>query len=85
MTATEDPNRDTWNNKVEYLLTAVGYCVGLGNMWRFPFICQKYGGGTFIVPYLICTLIIGIPAFLLEAILGQFSASGPVKAFLPKF
>ena len=76
-----DPSRDTWNNKVEYLLTAVGYCVGLGNVWRFPFICQKYGGGSFIIPYLIMVAIAGVPAFLLEATLGQFSSQGPVNAF----
>nr|XP_013998665.1 unnamed protein product [Salmo salar] len=45
--------RPKWNNKAEYLLTCIGFAVGVGNVWRFPYLCQIYGGGVFLIPYLI--------------------------------
>lgn len=42
----EDANRGAWGNKVEFVLATIGFAVGLGNVWRFPYLCQKNGGGT---------------------------------------
>jgi solute carrier family 6 amino acid transporter-like protein 5/7/9/14 len=53
--------------------------VGLGNIWRFPFVAYENGGGAFLIPYLIVLAFIGRPLYFLEMILGQFSSSGSVK------
>lgn len=66
-----DPNRARWLNRTTFLLAMVGYCVGLGNFWRFPYLCYKWGGALFFVPYWIMLLTIGIPVAFMELVLGQ--------------
>ncbi|KAI6208107.1 Sodium-dependent serotonin transporter [Aphelenchoides besseyi] len=68
--------REKWASKVEFLLAVIGYAVDLGNIWRFPSICYKYGGGAFLIPYLVMLCIGGLPMFYMELILGQFHRSG---------
>ncbi|KAK7498988.1 hypothetical protein BaRGS_00009797 [Batillaria attramentaria] len=67
-------SRVKWSSKREYLLTAIGFCVGLGNLWRFPYLCQQNGGGAFLIPYVASLVLCGLPLYFLEAALGQFSA-----------
>lgn len=55
--------------------------VGLGNVWRFPFVAYSNGGGAFLIPYLIVLLLIGRPIYYLEMCLGQFSRFGQVKVW----
>ncbi|CAM9834272.1 unnamed protein product [Bubo scandiacus] len=64
-------NRPAWNSKLQYILAQIGYSVGLGNVWRFPYLCQKNGGGAYLVPYLVLLIIIGLPLFFLELAVGQ--------------
>jgi NSS family neurotransmitter:Na+ symporter len=61
------------------VLAAIGSAIGLGNVWRFPYICYTNGGGAFIIPYLVALLTAGIPLMILEMGLGhRFSASAPI-------
>ena len=75
------PERDEWDNKCSFFLSALGFAVGLGNVWRFPYIAYKYGGGTFLIPYCIMLFSVGLPIFFLEFVIGQYTKSGPVKLF----
>ncbi|XP_040833569.1 sodium-dependent neutral amino acid transporter B(0)AT1 [Ochotona curzoniae] len=64
-------SRPQWDNKAQYMLTCVGFCVGLGNVWRFPYLCQSHGGGAFMIPFLILLVLEGIPLLYLEFAIGQ--------------
>ena len=70
---------ESWDSKITYILATVGYAVGLGNVWRFPYLAQKNGGGAFLIPYFIMLLIEGLPIFLLELAIGlSFQISFPL-------
>uniref|UniRef100_A0A4W5NEZ9 Transporter n=1 Tax=Hucho hucho TaxID=62062 RepID=A0A4W5NEZ9_9TELE len=76
----QEPGRPTWNRQIEFTLAGIGCAVGLGNMWRFPYLCYRSGGGAFLVPYLLMLLVMGIPLLYMELILGQYMRRGPVHA-----
>uniref|UniRef100_A0AAQ4R924 Transporter n=1 Tax=Gasterosteus aculeatus aculeatus TaxID=481459 RepID=A0AAQ4R924_GASAC len=81
-------DRGQWGNKLEFLLAVAGTLVGLGNLWRFPYLCYKNGGGAFLVPYVLFLLSCGIPMFLLETAMGQFTSQGCItcwRHFCPLF
>eukprot|EP00094_Tigriopus_californicus_P013559 TCALIF_13116-PA protein Name:"Similar to Slc6a13 Sodium- and chloride-dependent GABA transporter 2 (Rattus norvegicus)" AED:0.14 eAED:0.14 QI:285/0.6/0.54/1/0.7/0.72/11/220/640 len=73
------PKRDVWGNGMEFVLACVGFAVGLGNIWRFPYLCYKNGGGAFLVPYFVYVIGGGIPMLFLEVGLGQFMSQGNIS------
>ena len=70
-------DRGQWGNKAEFILSCVGLSVGLGNIWRFPFLAYEYGGGAFVIPYIILLILAGKPMYFMELMLGQYSSLGP--------
>ncbi|XP_068457193.1 sodium- and chloride-dependent GABA transporter 3-like, partial [Clinocottus analis] len=74
-------DRGQWASKTEYLLVVAGNVVGVGNVWRFPYLCYKNGGGAFLVPYVLLVVVCGIPLFLLETSVGQYTQEGFVTCW----
>ena len=63
--------RQRWMNGWTFVIAAIGSAIGLGNFWRFPYLCYKHGGGLFFVPYFLCLFLLGLPMLMLEFSLGQ--------------
>ncbi|WP_435075401.1 sodium-dependent transporter [Halorubrum sp. HHNYT27] len=72
--------RETWATRAGFILAAVGSAVGLGNVWRFPFITGQEGGGAFLLVYLLFVALIGFPAILVELVIGRHTNLNPVGA-----
>uniref|UniRef100_A0A8C4PW68 Transporter n=1 Tax=Eptatretus burgeri TaxID=7764 RepID=A0A8C4PW68_EPTBU len=73
--------RETWEKKIDFLLSIIGFAVDLANVWRFPFLCYKNGGGAFLIPYVLFLLIAGMPLFYMELALGQFNRQGAASVW----
>ncbi len=76
-----EKGNDSFGSKIGAVLVAAGSAIGLGSIWRFPYIAGENGGGAFVLLYLICVLIIGIPVMLSEFAIGTHTRKGPVKAY----
>lgn len=77
----EAGKRDTWTNDWEFIMSCIALSIGLGNVWRFPFIALENGGGAFLIPYLIVLVLIGQPIYYLELLVGQFSSRSSIKVY----
>ncbi|RWS11497.1 sodium- and chloride-dependent glycine transporter 2-like protein, partial [Dinothrombium tinctorium] len=75
----EEKTRENWSSKWEFLLSCVGLSVGIGNVWRFPYLAYKNGGGAFLIPYLIMLFLVGKPMYLMELVFGQFASTGTLS------
>ena len=73
--------RERWSSRPAFIMAAIGSAIGLGNVWRFPAICYTYGGGTFLIPWLIGLVVLGIPWFLVELGMGNRMQSGAPGSF----
>ena len=73
--------RGQWGSRIGFILAAAGSAIGLGNIWRFPYMAGENGGGAFVLLYLLCVLLIGLPVLLAELAIGRRTERNPVGAF----
>jgi len=73
--------RAQWSSRFGFILAATGGAIGLGNIWKFPYITGVYGGGAFVLVYLGCVLLIGLPLMIAELVVGRRAQENPVGAF----
>ena len=78
---THDNKRSTFSGKLGYVMSAAGASVGLGNIWRFPYLAAKYGGGIFLLIYILLALTFGYTMIMAESALGRMTRKSPVGAF----
>lgn len=71
----------TWSNRLAFIFAATGSAVGLGNIWKFPYITGENGGGAFVIVYLLCIAMIGIPLMVAEVLVGRRGDSSPTESF----
>ncbi|XP_067649931.1 sodium- and chloride-dependent GABA transporter 3-like [Haliotis asinina] len=72
---------EKWSSQVDYIMTVLGYSIGVGSMWKFPYMCMRNGGGAFLIPFVVFMIIGTVPCVFLEMVIGQFSQSGAVKVW----
>ncbi|XP_049600037.1 sodium-dependent neutral amino acid transporter B(0)AT2 isoform X1 [Syngnathus scovelli] len=73
-----DGDRPAWDSKIQYVLAQVGFSVGLGNVWRFPYLCHQNGGGAFMLLYVFLLAVVGVPLFFMELAAGQSIRQGSI-------
>lgn len=69
----------SWSSRWAFVLAATGSAVGLGNIWKFPYITGEYGGGAFVLVYLLCIAVIGVPIMMAEVMLGRRGRQSPIN------
>ncbi|EEC00595.1 GABA transporter, putative [Ixodes scapularis] len=72
------PVRGNWGGKLDFIFGCVSYAVGLGNVWRFPYLAYENGGGAFLVPFFISIILCGVPLFVMEVSIGQYLNTGGI-------
>jgi len=73
--------RGQWASAVGFVMASVGAAVGLGNVWKFPYLASRYGGGTFLFAYIIMLLVLGVPVLITEIVLGRRGKLNPVGTY----
>jgi len=76
-----EEQRESWGTRGGFILAAIGSAVGLGNLWGFPYKLYSYGGGAFLIPYIIALLVVGIPIMILEFSIGHYTQRAAPDAF----
>ncbi|XP_069123002.1 sodium-dependent proline transporter-like [Argopecten irradians] len=77
----EEFEREHWLHKMDSMFSLIGYCVGLGNIWRFPYFCMRNGGGSFLLAFLFFLVVCGLPMFFLDLAIGQFTGKTALHAW----
>ena len=73
--------RERFSSKLGFFLSAIGFAIGIGSLWRFPYLVGKYGGGIFLLFYVLIIFGIAIPLFILELSMGSASQKNPIGAY----
>ncbi|XP_022109377.1 sodium- and chloride-dependent glycine transporter 1-like [Acanthaster planci] len=81
LSSEEGKSRDTWGSHFEFILSSMGYAVGLGNVWRFPYMVYDNGGGAFLLVYFVMLFLAAIPVMFLELSFGQFASLGCISCW----
>jgi NSS family neurotransmitter:Na+ symporter len=76
-----EEQRESWGTRGGFILAAIGSAVGLGNLWGFPYKLYSYGGGAFLIPYVIALFVVGIPIMILEFSIGHYTQRAAPDAF----
>ncbi|EDM45912.1 sodium-dependent transporter [Marinobacter algicola] len=74
-------HRGLWSSRMAFILAATGSAVGLGNIWKFPYVTGENGGGAFVLVYLLCIAIVGIPIMMAEVYIGRSGRHNPITSF----
>ena len=74
-----DFTHEKWSSRRAFLLAAIGSAIGLGNVWRFPYITGVNGGGAFVLIYCACILIIALPLLMAEIAIGRRGGESPIR------
>lgn len=75
--------RENWTSRSGFIIAAVGSAVGLGNIWRFPYVAYENGGGAFLIPYLLALITAGLPLLFLDYAVGHRSTGSPLRHIVP--
>ncbi|MDY4191950.1 MAG: hypothetical protein SOX72_07025 [Oscillospiraceae bacterium] len=73
--------REKLSSRLGFILISAGCAIGCGNIWKFPWMCGEYGGGSFVLIYLLCLGLLGLPVLIMEFALGRASQASPVKMY----
>ncbi len=73
--------REKLGSRLGFILLSAGCAIGCGNVWKFPWMCGEYGGGGFVLIYLICLVLPGLPVMTMEFALGRASQASPVRMY----
>lgn len=79
----QQSTRDSFQSRLGFILVSAGCAIGIGNVWKFPYLCGQFGGAAFILIYLVFLLIMGIPVMVCEFAIGRAAAAAPPKASRP--
>ena len=74
-------NRERLGSRLGFILLSAGCAIGCGNVWKFPWMCGQFGGGSFVLVYLLCLIILGLPVMVMEFAAGRAAQTSPVRMF----
>ena len=75
----DEPRQAMWSGRVAFIMATTGATIGLGNLWRFPYMASEYGGILFVLIYLVCITFIGLPIIMAEVMIGRMGRQSPIN------